>query len=223
MRRQAVVIVAVLIGLLSFTSVASARSMYLSKTSGFGAFTYWTQIDGTPQGSGLFGNVHIGSMDVFGRSNNRGDAFAYIEDYDCPEGVLPDGGGHGFEEEPVDEDGCLFKGVRFGEGYGLQFTIDSKLNSARLVGQLTIYGGGHGSEGPIGTPSLDVVWTGVGGTYRDSFTFSYVDDGVRYTDRSRSTSRQAVMSGIFGPMGFDPELSGGDLRKFSYSSKGMEK
>lgn len=195
---------------------ALAGSMYMSKDSGRAAQTWWTQVDGVEPGTQPLGNVHIGFLYVFEVSKGRGDVFAFIDDWDCEPGKLPGGGGH-FEEEPT---GCEYLGSRWAEGYGLQFNIDRKLDSAHLFGQLTVYGGGHGEGGVIGRPMADITWTGVGDAFKSTSTWRYTDGTSTYTDRYWSTSRNAVMSGTLGPMGFDPDLSGGFISSYRSMSKG---
>ncbi len=81
------------------------------------------------------------------------DVFAYIDDFDCPEGQLP-GGGHG--EEP--DAGCVYLGSRYGYGQNMVLTVDSKLTTANLTGALVVESGdGHGgpaSSRPPGRPGL---------------------------------------------------------------------
>lgn len=216
-RRIATLFVVVSTTMAMTAGPALAGSMYLFKESGRAAQTSWTQIDGTDPGTSPVGNVHVGSLYVFETSNGHGDAFAYIDDWDCEPGELPDGGGHGFEEEPS---GCTYLGFRYGEGFGLSFTMDRKLEKAHLSGQITVYGGGHGEGGVVGTPTANITWTGVGPVIKQSSTWRYNDGSSSYTDRYRSSDRNALMSGTLGPMGFDPDLSGGFMSIFQSMSKG---
>ncbi len=196
-------------------TASSAGSSYISRTTGVAADAYWTQVDGTPVGTSPFGNVHVGWLNAYETSGGVGDAFVYIIDYDCEPGQLP-GGGHG------EESGCTYIGERSGEGFGLEFSVDKKLQSAFLRGTLTMrQGGGHGGPGGVvGNPPVDMTWTGSGNLIRTTSTYRYNDGGTSYTDRYRSNSRQASLGGILGPMSFDPELSGGSISKFSAFSKG---
>jgi hypothetical protein len=216
------ILVLAVIGLLALPAApAAAKSSFMARTSGKLADTFWTQVDGTPVGSSAFGNVHVGWLSAYETSQGRADVFTGIEDYDCEPGVLPGGGG-GHGEEP-EESGCAFIGFRFGDGQGLTFKMDRKLKAARLTGQLTIYGGGHGSEGVVGRPRADIIWTGVGDLATDRYTYTYRDGDTTYTSTSRSQFRRATMSGFMGPMGFDPDLSGGSLVNFKYSSRSRTK
>lgn len=209
-----IVVAATALAMTAAPALAGSRSLY--KESSRAAQTFWTQVDGTPTGSSPLGNVHVGDLYVYQTSPGKGDVFAWIDDFDCKPGKLPGGGGHGFEEEPS---GCEYVGSRYAEGFGLTFTINKKLTTARLTGQLKVFGGGHGDGGVIGRPKADIIWTGVGPVIRQSSTWTYNDGTSTYTDRYRSSDRNAVMSGILGPMGFDPDLSGGQISKFTAMSK----
>ena len=218
-RRTAAVAVAAALAflLLSLAAVpASAKSSFMSRASGSAADTYWTQIDGTAPGTTPLGNVHIGWLYAFETTKGKADVFGGIEDWDCEEGDLPGGGGHGIAEsdEEPSEPACEWKGFRSIESYNVPFTVDRKLTQARLTGTLTVYGGGHGEGGVVGRPSADIIWTGDGGVSSDKYTYRYKDDGVMETSTWQSTSRSATMSGVLGPMGFDPELSGGFISNF---------
>lgn len=214
-RRSLTVVAAVVTVMALAAAPALAGSMYLSKSSGRAAQAFWTQVDDVPVGTNpVVGNVHIGELYVYETSNGVADAFAYIADFDCEPGQLPDHGGHGFEENP----GCTHVGFRYGDGYGLRFEMDRKLNVAHVSGRLTIYGG-HGGD-VVGSPPVDVTWTGVGDRVTQRSTWRYSDGTTSYTDRYRSSDRAAAMSGTIGPMGFDPDLSGGYMSIFKSMSKG---
>lgn len=208
-----IVVAATVLAMTAAPAFGGSRSLY--KESSRAAQTDWIQVDGTPTGSAL-GNVHVGFLYAYETSAGKADAYAYIDDYDCKPGELPDGGGHVFEKKPS---GCEYVGSRVAEGYGLTFKIDKKLTTARLTGQLTVYGGGHGDGGVIGRPQADIVWKGVGGLIKQTSTWTYNDGTTTYSDRYKSSDRKAVMSGTLGPMGFDPDLSGGFISKFTAMSK----
>lgn len=109
---------------------------------------------------------------------------------------------HGSEDE-----GCTWVGSRFGYSDDLVLTVDAELGEARATGTLEMYEG-HGEE-VVGRPELDVSWTGVGPAYREEG--QYIDrsgTSVYVSDYSYGF-RGAQMGGTLGPMGFDPELSGG--------------
>lgn len=213
-RRSLTVLTAVITVMALAAAPALAGSMYLSKSSGRAAQAFWTQVDDVPVGTNpLVGNVHVGELYVYETSKGVADAFVYITDWDCEPGQLP-GWGHGHEETP----GCTHIGFRYGDGYRLPFEMDRKLNKARLAGQLTIYGG-HGGD-VVGNPGVDVTWTGIGDRVTHRSTWRYSDGTTSYTDRYRSSDRTAAMSGTIGPMGFDPDLSGGYMSIFRSMSKG---
>lgn len=203
---------------------ADARSSFMSRTSGSSAETYWTQVDGVEPGTSPLGNVHIGSLYAYETTRGQAEVYGSISDWDCPVGELPwDGGPHdassqAWEEEPPPSN-CQWKGSRFIEAYGIAFMVDKKLTQARLTGTLTVYGGGHGEGGVIGRPYADIIWTGVGGVFTDKHTYRYRDAGTMEASTWLSSNRSATMGGILGPMGFDPDLSGGSISSFRTSSK----
>ena len=215
MTRRFAVVFALVFALLATTATeADASTSYLSKTKGRTAEAYWTQYDNTAPGSGPFGNVHIGWLSVYETSNGVGDAFLYIDDFDCEPGQQPWGGHHG-------EAGCAYLGSRFGDGSGLSFALDKSLTAARVTGQVTIYGGGFHGEGGgvVGSPMIDVTWTGQGSLSRSMSNYRYTDgDGTVYSDRYRGETRQAVLGGSIGAMTFDADHSGGSMSTFSSRS-----
>jgi hypothetical protein len=202
----------------------------MERSSGFAADTYWTQVDGIPTGQSPVGNVHIGSLYAYETTKGKAEVYGFISDWDCEEGELP-WGPHAapaeFDEEPPPS-GCVWMGSRYIESYDIPFTVDKKLTTARLTGRLTVYGGGHddghgGGGDVVGTPFADIVWTGTGGVFSEKHTYRYKDEGSTYTSTWESSVRSATMSGILGPMGFDPDLSGGSISSFRSSSKGRTK
>jgi hypothetical protein len=217
LRRIATLIVVAATAVAMTAAPALAGSKFFYKESSRAAQTDWIQVDGTPTGQSPLGNVHVGFLYVYEVSSGKGDVFAFIDDFDCEEGKLPDGGGHALEEE--EPSGCEYVGSRVAEGFGLNFTMDKKLTTAHLSGQLTVYGGGHGDGGVIGTPTANITWNGVGPLIKQTSSWRYDDGTTTYTDRYRSTDRNAVMTGNLGPMDFDPDLSGGFISKFNAMSK----
>jgi hypothetical protein len=196
---------------------AEARSSSQYRETGRAASTYWEQYDNTPTGS-QFGNVHIGWLSAFETTTGVASAWGWIEDWDCEEGQKP-GGGHG--EEP--SEGCVWVGERWLEGDGLAFSMDKKMTTATLKGQLIAYGGGHGEEGEVGRPNANIVWSGIGGTYTTKYTNRYRDGNTTWTETYNGTERSATMGGTLGPMGFDPDFSGGYLTTYKTSSKSRTK
>lgn len=200
--------------LLSLSTPAQARDLFLSRTSGRTATADWTQVDGTKRGT-PFGNVHVGSLQAFETRTGKAEVFGYISDFDCKPGQLPDhGGGHGFIDEPTTPSGCKYVGDRFIEGGNLAFTIDRKLSTATLNGQVQVYGGGHGDGSVLGAPPVNMKWTGYGTLARERFTYRFSDGTTSSVESFRSSYRQATVTGNIGPMGFAPDLSGGSLTQF---------
>lgn len=211
----------VLLLLLTVAPPADARSSSTYRASGRAASTDWIQWDETAIGT-TFGNTHVGYLDAEETSRGLAVVFGYIDDFDCEEGEFPGFGGHaeesedGLEDEP-EEGLCDWIGSRFIEGWDIPFTMDKKLQAARLTGQLTVYGGGHGDGGVVGEPMADIIWTGVGDTFTSRYTSRWREGNSSGSDSYRATSREATMSGFIGPMGFHPDWSGGSLYSFNWS------
>jgi hypothetical protein len=196
------------------TTPATASSWNLSRTTGRAATTNWLQYaDLTAAG---FGNWHSGFLNAFETSTGSADVFAFIDDFLCAEGQQPDPGSHG-------ETGCEYVGSRQLEGYGIAFTMDNRLGSATLQGTLVAtQGGGHGEPGNvIGQVPADFRWTGYGDTVRSTSTYRYSDsEGNTYSERLRSTRREATMSGRLGPMLFEQAAqASGAIEKFTVTTK----
>lgn len=198
---------------------AAGKSSFMSRTTGRTANVDWDQRDGTPTG-GQFGNVHIGFLEAYETSTGRAQVWGYISDFDCDPGEEPFGG---HEEEPG-EGVCDYVGDRFIDTPDIGFTIDSKLTTARLFGNLTIYGGGHGEEGVVGRPPIDAVFTGVGDVSTERSTYRYTEGGTTYTETYRAARRSATVTGVMGPMLFENAASqSASLTDFKQSSKGRTK
>lgn len=204
--------------LVALAPAADARSSSTYTVSGRAANADWTQVDGTPTG-GRFGNVHVGYLTAEETSRGRAVVFGWIADFDCQPGQMPGHGGHGivFEDEPEPEPGCVHVGERHLSGWDVPFTFDRKLDRATLKGRLTLFGGHDGDQ--LGQPMANMTWTGVGTASRGSYTSRWVEGGTTYTDSYRGTSRNATVGGTLGPMGFDPDLSGGWLVQYRSSSR----
>ncbi len=216
-RKFSLVLVVALAVLGAVATPSSASSRFFSKVTGLSVDAYWTQIDGTPVGSGPFGNVHVGYIYAYEMSDNYVDVFAYIDDFDCEEGQSPNFG-HGEEGE----DACVYMGSRYGYGENMELTLGGKkLESAHLSGSLVLSsGGGHGDEGAVvGNPAVDMTWTGVGEVAKGRYTYRYSEGGTSYSFSERSSYRPASVDGFIGAMTFDPDLSGGYLSQFSNTSK----
>lgn len=219
-RRLTTLATAIVTALALAVAPAIAASRYSYRESGVAAQTDWIQVDGIAPGTHPLGNVHVGFLYVYQTSKGVADAFGYIEDFDCEPGELPDGGGHGFEEEPS---GCVWVGARNAEGFGLSFTVDKKMTKAVLTGQLKVYGGGHGGGPVLGRPQANITWNGYGPLMKQRSTWQYNDGSTIETGRYRSTDRLAEMTGNIGPMGFDPDLSGGFISRFTQSGSSRTK
>lgn len=228
-RTVTVVALAALLGIASVQSVA-AREMSFQRSNGFGLQTQWVQLDRAANGDRLppmasrpFGNVHIGFLFAQQASSGTAYAFGQIADLNCPADYNgPFGGGHG---EPQPDDPCTHIGVRQIQGENLPMTVDRKLTSARLgspSSTVGIFGGGdpHGGGGTLlANVPINVVWTGAGNLATSKSRSTYSDGTWTYTESWTSTSRAATMSGVLGPMGFDPALSGGTIEKYSQYSR----
>ncbi|HUH07857.1 MAG TPA: hypothetical protein VML96_08620 [Egibacteraceae bacterium] len=81
----------------------------------------------------------------------------------------------------------------------------------------------HADGGVVGRPQADVIWTGYGNLATSRWTYRYSDGTTTETFTESSRIRSATMSGNIGPMGFDPELSGGSITSFKSSSKSRTK
>ncbi len=202
---------------------AEARTRMTYTTTGRTANTNWTQVDGTPVG-GTVGNVHVGWLSAEETSRGKAVVWGFIMDFDCRPGELPDHFGHfAFEDEPEPEPepepGCVHVGYREISGWDVPFTMDRRFQSATLKGRLRVEG--HGAEGePVaGNPMANITWTGVGTTSRENYTSRWASGGTTYTDTYRARARGATMGGTLGPMGFDPDLSGGWLVQYRSSSQ----
>lgn len=205
---------AVLLLLLAIAPAADARSSSTYRSSGRAASTDWTQWDGTPIGS-TFGNVHVGYLEANETSKGRALVDGGIDDFDCEEGEVPGFGGHEFEEP--EEGLCDWVGSRSIKGKGVPFTMDRRFNRARLSGQLTVFGGGHGDGGVVGRPMANVTWTGIGDVTTSRYTSRWREGDTQGSDSYRARTRTATMSGTIGPMGFDPDWSSGNLVRRSTS------
>lgn len=178
-------------------SDASDRWTYRSTNNS--AATQWIEFGALP--GGVEGNVHVGSLEVYG--GTEADVWGEVNDWTCPEGELPpDGGGHG-EEEEEPETNCILHSTRFVYGYGdeVSFTIDRKLGSAKLTGTLTVEDHDGGFSG---RPPVSITWTGVGDLSTYSNTGKFTDgNSTTYWKETGSSRDAAIADGSFiGAMGF---------------------
>ncbi len=212
-RRLLTALILALLVVPALTATASASSRYNYRNSERAASAWWQQIDAPVDG--IVG-YHNGELYVYETGRGTADAFVWISDAYCPEGVPPwSGGGHGDPEDP-----CTYD-FRFGEGFGLAFTMTKKLDAATLAGRLTIYGG-HGGD-PVGRPAVDMAWNGTGSLITSSETYRYRSECCMDSFTFKGKFRSAGLSGHIGPMGFDPDRSGGSMSQTTTSGRGHSK
>lgn len=175
---------------------AQAGSMSFYKSSGRMVDTSWLEVGELP--GGVPGNIHFGQMFVEDLGGGNANVFGVVFDLTCPEGVIPEGpgGGHG-EEEP--DNGCVHEGERWIEGGDVTLTLDNKLSEATLTGTLAVYG----HDGPAGNPVANITWTGVGDTFRSTFSGRDTSGGTTSQYRYSLTGREATVDGNIGAMVFD--------------------
>jgi hypothetical protein len=204
---------------LAMTSPADASSRWMYKSSDERATAEWTEYG---ELNGVEGNVHVGFLKAE-TSSTGGYAWGKVIDYYCEEGEVPGGGGHGehsteeWEEEPT----CDVMSYRWMEGGDVSFTIDRKLNTARLTG--TLYVDNHGSSA---TPPVDMTWTGVGDLSQYTSYEKGTEGDSTYTYKSESTYRQAEVSGFIGAMGFTDDAddeSWGSIEKTKTFERGTSR
>jgi hypothetical protein len=216
--RVAAVAVATVPVLLTTAVPASAGSSYFSRTTGVAATTEWVQEFDFP--GDLYGNWHVGQLYAYETSPGRADVFAFIEDFQCEPGAMPQPDGHGGATP-----GCTYAGSRQLDGQGIAFTVARKNARATLEGFLTARTAGdpHSGEGgtTIGQVPANFTWTAVESAVRSTSTYRYRDsDGTYFSESFRSTSRRAEMSGRLGPMLFEEAASSsGSIESFTTSSR----
>ncbi len=237
MRRTFVLLATLFLLTAALAQPVSASSIDFHRAS-YHQFQFdWIQLDRMRNGDQWepqnpnrpFGNVHVGFVFTFEVTAGVMEVFGQIADLDCPVGVLPPSGGHGVadvEPEPEPENPCTHLGVRQIQG-SVPFTVGSKLTTATLGGPgitVGIFGGGdpHGGGGDLlANVPINVQFAGEGSLARGTFSSRWTDGTYTYSSRYRSISRPAELTGVLGPMGFDPELSGGFMsyNKESYRSR----
>lgn len=179
---------------------ADASSMYFSRESGRTASVGWLEVGTLP--APVLGNAHLGTLYVEDLGRGNFNVFGFVKDYECIEGALPGGGGHeGFDEE--EESDCEFVDIRKIEAGDSTFAMDRKFNQATLKGTLTVIGGHDGEV--LGSPPVDMTWTGVGNAYASTEEYSYDDGQASYSSKYSFTGRDSVVTGRIGPMIFDDE------------------
>ena len=203
-------------------SPAAASSMGMFRSSGTVASADWVEFGALP--GGIEGNVHVGSLfvDVSSRSNTY--VFGDVADWTCPEGERPPQGGHGhfFEEEPEPETNCELESIRFifADSSMVSFTVDKKLTSARLTGNLSV--ADHDGEGGAASPPVDMTWTGTGDLYSSKESGTFRDGGTTERYRYSFSGRDAEVDGRIGAMGFSDDAddeSSGQLGTYKSASR----
>lgn len=89
-------------------SAASAQPKDSWSYRGSGAFATTSWVQRYEFANPSFGNVHVGDLYAYETSKGKADVFAWIDDYDCPEGEWPASGHdepHGPGEEPSEQPG----------------------------------------------------------------------------------------------------------------------
>lgn len=95
-KRLAIAMVAGFVVPLIAVGTAEAGEKWSFRASGSNASVDWVEYGELP---GIPGNIHIGSLWV-DSSSSYVDVFGVVEDWTCPPGEFPDGGGGGHDEEP---------------------------------------------------------------------------------------------------------------------------
>ncbi len=194
---------------------ADAGDRWTSRSSSEQATAEWTEYGELPN---VEGNVHVGYLKAE-TSSTGGDVFGKVLDYFCEEGEVPGGGGHdghvGSSLEHEEGPTCDFLGKRSLEGGDVSFTMDRKLDAARLTGTLLV--DNHGSSA---APPVDMIWTGLGDLSQNAWYEKGSEGGYNYVYKYESTSREATVTGYIGAMGFaddsDDESSGVIARTKSF-------
>lgn len=194
---SAAVAAAVPLASIALTSPADAASRWMYKSSAERASTEWVEYG---ELAGVEGNVHVGYLDAR-ESSSGGEVWGEVVDYLCDEGEVP-GGGHGghiaeYDEEYPEEGYCDVMSYRWIDGGDVTFTVDKKLNTARLTG--TLFVDNHGASA---APPVDMTWTGFGDTSRNVWYDKYTSDGETYVYKYDATERSATVDGFIGAMGF---------------------
>lgn len=191
---------------------ADASSMYFSRESGRTASVDWLEVGTLP--APVLGNAHVGSLYVEDLGKGKFNLFGWVEDYECIDGALP-GGGHGDEKEEEESD-CQFVDYRKIEAGDTTFSMDRKFNQATLKGTLSVIGGHDGEL--LGSPPVDMTWTGTGSAYKSTEEYTFDDGTSSYSSKYSFTGRDSVVTGRIGPMIFDDEAG-----EYSFAQMGAFK
>jgi hypothetical protein len=209
---------AMVVGLATLVSVplagpANASSMYFYRESGRSASVDWLEVGTLP--APVLGNAHLGSLYVEDLGKGKFNIFGWVEDYECVDGALPGGGHREAAKEEEDKD-CVFVDYREIKAGDTSFSMDRKFTTATLTGTLTVVGGHDGEV--LGSPPVDMTWTGIGSLTKSTEEYTY-DDGVSsYSSKYSFSGRDADVEGRIGPMVFDDETD-----EYSYAQMGAFK
>lgn len=200
---------------------AEAGSTWTYRADGTTASVDWIEMGAL---TGVGGNIHVGSLWVDGGSA-QAYAYGHVVDWTCPDGELPPSGGHGrFAEDEEPETNCVVESTRFIDGDAIQFSVDRKLNAARMTGTLIVEDHETGSGG---APLADITWTGIGKTSSSTSYSKYTDsNGNRWQSRYSSTERNAEVDGFIGAMGFADDAddqSSGWLERYKIHERSVSK
>jgi hypothetical protein len=182
---------------LSLAGTAEASDRWTYRSTSSNAVAEWIEFGALP--GGVQGNIHVGYLEVYGSGST--EVFGSVADWTCPDGELPPSGGgpHGLEEEEPEPTNCTLHSERFIFGEDVAFSMDRKLGSATLTGQLSV----QDHEGGLsGQPAVNMTWTGIGEVSSWSSTSKYTEGGSTYYVKEVGSSRQAEVSGFIGAMGF---------------------
>ncbi len=210
-------------------AAAAPPDSYASRTSGASADAEWTEYD-PDDVLGAPGNVHSGFLKAYKNAEGT-DVFGWIEDWQCDAGEVPGYGGHGEEGEEPEEGFCDPMGERFlspawddaTDRPLVTLTADVRSGVARLTGRLVVSDGGHGDGTTLGSPAVDMTWTGVGTPFKSTWTETVRDGDQTYSVRARGEGYStATVSGFIGRMGFtddEDDTSSGEFRTFREMSR----
>lgn len=206
------------VGLAAGEAAAASPDIGFSRSSGTSADASWIESDPIATGVSPLGNTHVGWLSAEPSSRGPAMVWGYVEDFDCDPGETPYGGGHG--EEPV-EGGCDPMGVRFLEGTdNTRLTIDRRLSSAQLTGNLQVSTGHDGTV--AATPPVNMTWTASSDIFKATTTQRFVDPYGEYFERYSTSGREATVSGYIGPMNFTDDaddVSSGQLGTYRVMSR----
>jgi hypothetical protein len=191
--------------LLSVGAVCATLPLVLLSTSPADAATRWTYRSSTLDVAASFTIVGdpVDGFRSFQTGNvnasSQGDVSGFVESWSCPDGEYPPYYGDGGEppyEEPATN--CVDEGAHEFYGENADVSIAKKLTSATVSGPVEIitWSGGEGTSEP-GT--VDLVFTGAGGTS----TSTEYSKGDGYVYKYETTQRSATVAGSAAGLSLD--------------------